>query len=201
MESAALAKGKKMFRVSKFAIYPPFAWLAISFSNCLIAPEAAHANESERELSSWTITYSGSWVSVEGEGLRPFAVVNSVTMRRNAEKYDVFFHYTNCHMCAAIDRRTAYFAVDEEKAQQIAALVDEGQIKAALERPCTLPSAGAPLNKATVRLDPPPAGYAPFGYDILLGCRSSELDEVKANLDAAIRLFSMWMSEYENQSK
>lgn len=190
-----------MFRVFNFVTSPFLACLAVSTSILLPAPEAVYAREGERELSSWTITYDGGWVSNGEEGFGALGAVNSVTMRRNNENYDIFFHYTRCHLCAAIDRKTSYFTVEEEKAQQIAALVDEDQIKAALERPCSLPSARARLNKVSVTLRPPPAGYAPFSYDILLGCQSPELDEIRANLDAAIQLFSVWMEEHENQSK
>lgn len=190
-----------MFRRFNFAIFPFLACLAVSASNASFAIEPAQAKESERTQSSWTIAYSSGWTGSDKDGLGPGGAVNSVTMRRNEDNYDIFFHYTRCHMCAAMERKASYFTIDEEKAQQITALVNEGQIKAALERPCTLPSARARLNKVTVRLDPPPAGYAPFSYDILLGCQSAELNEVKANLDAAIQLFAVWMEEHENQSK
>lgn len=180
---------------------PFLANLAVSTSILLFDPEAAYAREGERDLSSWTITYDGGWGSSEENGVGPLGVVNSVTMRRNNESYDIFFHYTRCHLCAAIDRKTSYFTIEEAKALQIAALVDEDQIKTALERSCTLPSARARLKKVSVTLHPAPAGYAPFSYDILLGCQSPELDEVKANLDAAMQLFSVWMEEHENQLK
>lgn len=190
-----------MLRIFNFMTSPFLVCMAVSTFMLLPASEAARASEGEREISSWNIAYDGGWVDGEEDGLIPRGAVNSVMMRRNDENYDVFFHYTLCHMCAALDRQTSYFSVDEEKAQQIAALVDANQIEAALERPCTLPSARASLARVSVTLLPPPAGYAPSSYDILLGCRSPEVDEVKANLDAAIRLFSVWMVEHENQSK
>ncbi len=190
-----------MFKKFGLVVFPLLTCLAALSSILLVAPEAANANEREREISSWSIAYSGGWFSSEGAGFTPRDVVNSVTMRRNNGRYDVFFHYTLCSICVRTFPKKSYFSVDEEKAQQIAALVDEAQIKAALERPCTLPSANARLSKVTVKLDPPPAGYAPFAYDILLGCQSPELDAVKGNLDAAMKLFSMWMEEQENQAK
>lgn len=190
-----------MFKISSLVASPLFACLAVAISIVLPAPEPVSARESERELRSWTIVYDGGWTGSTEDGLAPRGAVNSVTMRRNGESYDIFFHYTSCNMCAAMDRRASYFTVDQEKAQQIAALVDEDQVKTALERPCTLPLAKARLNKVSVTLDPPPTGYAPFSYDILLGCQSPQLDEVRANLDAAIRLFSVWMQEHESHSK
>lgn len=188
-----------MFRVTKFVTFPFVAFLAVPISILSIAQMQALAKDRDRELSSWSITYSDGWSKSDLDGLEPQTAVNSVTMRRNNEEYDIFFHYTLCHMCAATDRKTSYFSVDEEKARLIKVLIDEDQIKEALDRSCTLPTAKARLNKVSVRLDPPPAGYAPSAYDILLGCQSPELDEVKANLDAAIRLFSAWMAEHENQ--
>ncbi len=187
-----------MFRRNEFPNLPSLALGAAVFSALLLSPQDASAKEKDRELSSWSIAYSSGWTKGDPNRLGPLAAVDSVTMRRIDGEYQIFFHYTRCYICKAVDRKASYFSVDDEKARQIKALVDEDQIKSALERPCTLPAANAQLSKVTVRFDPPPAGYAPFAYDILLGCQSPELDEVKANLDSAIMLFSAWMAEYEN---
>ncbi len=167
-------------------------------SDAVPAPKAQQVTSQADQASSQApdapageiyLQYPGGW---GGDGNPRGISIDTVNFVSHNGKAEISVRYDTCRTCRANNPKQVYITLPLSKMDEMNALIDMREIKAALEKPCTLPQASNWYQTVSVRVVPK-GDITAVPSSILLACQSPELDLVRGKLDKAMSLAKGWL--------